>query len=826
MKTKIISSFLILAISIGNLFASVQVGDLYYDLEASTLTAQVTFKSYKSSTWSYNENWSITSASIPSSITYQGKTYQVTSIGDHAFERCGELTSVTIPNTITNIGNETFKYCRGLSYVTIPNSVTNIGNQAFDECSGLTSIIIPDKVISIGEGAFANCSRLTSVTVGSSVTSIGQSAFFMCSSLATIVIGKGVTSIGDGAFKGCTQLTTIIWNAKKCSKNYSSTKTPFYYYDSSNTYTSYDLRDQITSFVFGDEVEYIPAYLCYGMKNLTSITIPNNLTGIGSSAFSGCNGLNRVQIDNIASWCSVTFGDDYSNPIFVAKHLYFNNSEVKKMVIPSGVTRVGASVFRNCSSITSVEIPNSVTTIGESAFEECRNLTSISVGKNVTHIGDRALRGCNKLTSVVWNAINSADCKFPGMEVSPGIYSYIIKTPFYSGNGYASETFNITEQITSFVFGNEVEHIPAYLCYGMSNLSSLIVPNSVTSIGEGAFQGCYGLASIEIPNGITSIEKGTFSYCRSMISFEIPNSVTSIGEDAFHYCTSLASITIPNSVTSIGDYAFWNCTSLTSITIPNSVTSIGKEAFYRCVGLTKVTLGNSVTSIGHQAFCDCTGLTSVTCLSITPATIVWPSFDINLKAIYVPCGSLNTYKNAPEWIHYSSKIQYTTTNISVFSSDETKGTVSYPETLCDAPQILAIPNEGYHFTKWNDGNTNNPRTIDPSEEKTYTASFEINKYQVRFFGYNGTLLSKQSVTHGTSAIAPEAPQVEHYDFIGWDKEYTNVTSNLDVYAIYEKNTEDVDNINFNTQPRKIVVDAQIFILRGDKIYTLTGQEVK
>lgn len=796
MKTKIISSFLILAISIGNLFASVQVGDLYYDLEASTLTAQVTFKSYKSSTWSYNENWSITSASIPSSITYQGKTYQVTSIGDHAFERCGNLTSVTIPNTITNIGNETFKYCRGLSYVTIPNSVTNIGNQAFDECSGLTSIIIPDKVISIGEGAFANCSRLTSVTVGSSVTSIGQSAFFMCSSLATIVIGKGVTSIGDRAFIGCTQLTTIIWNAKKCSKNYSSTKTPFYYYDSSNTYASYDLRDQITSFVFGDEVEYIPAYLCYGMKNLTSITIPNNLTGIGSSAFSGCNGLNRVQIDNIASWCSVTFGDDYSNPIFVAKHLYFNNSEVKKMVIPSGVTRVGASVFRNCSSITSVEIPNSVTNIGESAFEGCSNLTSISVGKNVTHIGDRALRGCNKLTSVVWNAINGADCKFPGMEVS----SYIIKTPFYSGNGYVSETFNITEQITSFVFGNEVEHIPAYLCYGMSNLSSLIVPNSVTSIGEGAFKGCYGLASIEIPNGITSIERGTFYYCRSMISFEIPNSVTSIGEEAFYGCASLTSVTIPNSVTSIGDEAFSYCTGLTSITIPNRVTSIGQDAFF-----------------------GCTGLTSVTCLSITPATIVWPSFDINLKAIYVPCGSLNTYKNAPEWIYYSSKIQYTPTNISVFSSDETKGTVSYPETLCDAPQILAIPNDGYHFTKWNDGNTNNPRTIDPSEEKTYTASFEINKYQVRFFGYNGTLLSKQSVTHGTSAIAPEAPQVEHYDFIGWDKEYTNVTSNLDVYAIYEKNTEDVDNINFNTQPRKIVVDAQIFILRGDKIYTLTGQ---
>lgn len=824
MKTKIISSFLILAISIGNLFASVQVGDLYYDLEASTLTAQVTFKSYKSSTWSYNENWSITSASIPSSITYQGKTYQVTSIGDHAFERCGNLTSVTIPNTVKTIGQSAFEYCRGLSSVTVPNSVTSIGGEAFKYCSGLTSItigkgvtsigqaafydcqnldevhindiaawckisfestplsyaehlylnnseitalVIPEGVTTIGNYAFTNC-RITSVTIANSVTKIGDYAFRNCSELATVSFGSSIYSFGKYAFQGCTKLSSVIWNVKNYTSSLtSSTRTPFYYYESQFSSNNYDLRSQITSIAFGEDIECIPPYLCYGMKNLSAINIPNS------------------------------------------------------------VTYIMVSAFQDCSGITSVEIPNSVTTIGESAFEGCRNLTSISVGKNVTHIGDRALRGCNKLTSVVWNAINGADCKFPGMEVSPGIYSYIIKTPFYSGNGYASETFNITEQITSFVFGNEVEHIPAYLCYGMSNLSSLIVPNSVTSIGEGAFKGCYGLASIEIPNGITSIERGTFYYCRSMISFEIPNSVTSIGDEAFSYCTGLTNIEIPNSVTSIGKEAFYGCSGLSNIEVPNSVTSIEEGTFYGCVGLTKVTLGNNVTSIGHQAFGYCTGLTSVTCLSITPATIVWTSFwDTNLKAIYVPCGSLNTYKNAPEWIDYSSKIQYTPTNISVFSSDETKGTVSYPETLCDAPQILAIPNDGYHFTKWNDGNTNNPRTIDPSEEKTYTASFEINKYQVQFFGYNGTLLSKQSVTHGTSAIAPEAPQVEHYDFVGWDKEYTNVTSNLDVYAIYEKNTEDVDNINFNTQPRKIVVDGQIFILRGDKIYNAQGALVK
>lgn len=113
---------------------------------------------------------------IPKTITVDGKDYKVTSIGDHAFEKCGELTSVAIPNSVTNIGDNAFIYCSKLTSVIIPDSVTNIGSEAF-ELTELTDIIIPNSVINIGDYAFYTNS-LVSVVIPNSVTSIGKNAFY------------------------------------------------------------------------------------------------------------------------------------------------------------------------------------------------------------------------------------------------------------------------------------------------------------------------------------------------------------------------------------------------------------------------------------------------------------------------------------------------------------------------------------------------------------------------------------------------------------------------------------------------------------------------
>ena len=146
---------------------------------------------------------------IPDTVTYNGTTYSVTSIGDYVFRGCSGLTSVTIPNSVTSIGNYAFAFCSGLTSVTIPNSVTSIGYLAFYGCSGLTSVTIPNSVTSIGSSAFSGCSGLTSVTIGNSVTSIDYMAFYGCSGLTSVTIPNSVTFIDEYAFSGCSGLIEV-----------------------------------------------------------------------------------------------------------------------------------------------------------------------------------------------------------------------------------------------------------------------------------------------------------------------------------------------------------------------------------------------------------------------------------------------------------------------------------------------------------------------------------------------------------------------------------------------------------------------------------------
>ena len=204
---------------------------------------QVTYTVYGSSS-NYR---GLTTANIPSSVTYNGTTYSVTSIGDYAFYGCSGLTSATIGNSVTSIGYCAFAYCSGLTSVSIPNSVTSIGDGAFYGCSGLASVTIPNLVTSIGATAFADCTGLTSVTIPNSVTEIGHRAFQGCSGLTSVTIGNLVASIGWGAFNGC--------------------------------------------------------------SGLTSVTIPNSVTSIGKEAFSYCRGLAEIR-SKIVDIGNVTLGSD------------------------------------------------------------------------------------------------------------------------------------------------------------------------------------------------------------------------------------------------------------------------------------------------------------------------------------------------------------------------------------------------------------------------------------------------------------------------------------------------------------------------------------
>ena len=606
----------------------------------------------------------------------------------------------------------------GICYTTLGGDSVEVGKNT----NAKGAIIIPEtvktvityRVVGIGDAAFLGCTSLTSVTIPNSVTNIGISAFYGCSSLLSISIPNNVTNIDNNAFRGCTSLTSVtIPNSVMSIGDYA-------FYGCTG----------LTSITIPNRVTYIGEYTFKGCTSLTSVTIGESVSEIGKSAFESCTSLTSVVWNAIHcvnfiipdapfpnSVTSFTFGEKVEH---VPAYLCYDMSVLASITIPNSVTSIGGGAFSGCSSLTSVTIPNSVTSIGTYAFQGCSSLSSVTIPNNVTSIEAGAFSGCSSLTSVT-----------------------------------------IPNGVTSI--GDEA-------FYKCSGLTSVTIPNSVTSIGDYAFDGCSGLTSVTIPNSVTSIGDWAFRSCTALTSVTIPNSVTSIGSYAFYGCSSLTSVTIGESVSEIGNSAFENCTSLTSITIGESVSKIGYSAFSGCSSLTSITIPNSIRSIGDWAFRDCSSLTYIELLYIY---IVIPDDAlrgcINLTDIYVPCGGLawmqqtwNDNLRQENRLKYKP-LPYTVTTIA------TNGSVSVPQNQCDEMEVIAIPDYGYHFVQWSDGNTENPRSIELTKDTVFSAEFAPNIYS--FSASCNENYGSVQATNGNYEYLTEltisATANEGYHFVQW-----------------------------------------------------------
>ncbi len=175
--------------NVGDKFES---GGLYYKIIDDN-SVSVEAKNDEYPYWDENNELS-GAVNIPETVSNQGNTYTVTQIG-MVVAYCGDVTSISIPNTVTKIGDDAFHHCYGLTTIDIPNSVTEIGEEAFTQ-SGLVSIVLPNSVTSIGEKAFFYTMYLTSVTLSDGITNIPNGLFKMSEALTNVTLPNALKVLG------------------------------------------------------------------------------------------------------------------------------------------------------------------------------------------------------------------------------------------------------------------------------------------------------------------------------------------------------------------------------------------------------------------------------------------------------------------------------------------------------------------------------------------------------------------------------------------------------------------------------------------------------
>ncbi len=369
-------------------------------------------------------------------------------------------------------------------------------------------------------------------------------------------------------------------------------------------------------------------------------------------------------------------------------------SEVKKLVVENGITRIGNSAFGICRNLTDVSLPDSIISIGEWAFSECRTLTSIIIPNSVTDIGIGAFEHCHELANVtISENLNSlskgifSDCRsLTNIQIPEKIES-IDETAFY--NCKALTDIEVHPNNSNYCSENGIlfnKNKTKLLIYPICKSHvEYVIPEGVTELGKFAFYNCTALTDITIPSSMTSLKGLSLNSCTALTNiitsndnpqyssndgvlfnksgtvlikypsgkqdeeYIIPEGVTDIDSDAFNGSQILKTVKIPDSMKVIGDNAFCDCRKLSDINFPNGVETIDYHAFENCNRLTSIIIPNSVTSIGHFAFADCDSLKSIVlsdnitnikaktfqyCVSLTEITIPKSVTSIENNAFY------------------------------------------------------------------------------------------------------------------------------------------------------------------------------------------------
>ncbi|AUW37073.1 hypothetical protein C1937_01235 [Metamycoplasma hominis] len=549
-----------------------------------------------------------TKVTIPSSIK---------EIGEGAFSGCRSLEEVFLNEGLEKIGAYAFDYTN-IKSITIPGSVKEIGQRAFSNCQNLKEVILNEGLEKIGAGAF-NHTNIESITIPGSVKEIGESAFYACWNLKEVILNEGLEKIGAKAFV-FSQISHISINSN--NKNF-------------------EIKD---NFFIDKNNKKILTYLD---KKTTKVTIPSSVKEIGEGAFSGCQNLKELILNeglekigagafNHTNIESITIPGSVKE---IGESAFLGCQNLEKVILNEGLEKIGAEAF-NHTNIESITIPGSVKEIGKDSLN-IWNIRSISINSNnknfeikdnffidknnkkilayldkkttkvtihssIKEIGEGAFYGCKSLKEVVLNegleiignrAFLNTKIKsitIPGSVKEIGNWAFNFSKISHISINSNNKNFEIKD---NFFIDKNNKKILAYLD---KKTTKVTIPGSVKEIGESAFSGCKKLEEVILNEGLKKIGAWAFSNT-NIESITIPGSVKEIGEGAFLGCKKLEEVILNEGLEKIGAEAFLN-TKIESITIPGSVKEIGDMAFSDCTNLEEVILNEGLEIIGAEAF--------------------------------------------------------------------------------------------------------------------------------------------------------------------------------------------------------------------------------
>lgn len=655
---------------------------------------------------------------IPASVNYNGKSYNVTAIGEKAFAY--STVSVKLPNTIITIKKDAFQGSNMVS-LTMPNSVRNIEKGAFgwwnpvyddqgnqlnkipkiiindllawtkvnmgsalftpessdyggwnlyiDENTMLTDIIIPDGADMIRDYAFAGCRSLTSVVIPNSVGEIGNHAFDRCVNLISATIGEGVTSIGDYAF---------------------------------NIGNNHDFKDSgLRSITFGKNVKNIGKW-AFAYNKLTSLVLSENLETISEFAFTQSGQYLSLVIPN-----KVTL---IGNSAFDNNAPYAKGDTIQSLTIGSGVLKIDGIYPRPQKVIWLTNTPPEGYNYVEGAINYVSNnlytrldkdkilvyplLSSIFAVDGVKYVPtSMAERTCEAI-----DAVYDESAKLTKIGASATYRGVVMNVNYVRPYTCCGNTFIENVELTDLI------NIEDHVFDGCENLQSVKLPETVEFLGESSFQDCTSLTEISIPAETTEIKHNAFKSCTGLknvtmndgskeltLRYNYNNFITdgkgtplfescplnkvyigrnisysikgTEGYSPFYRNTSLREVEITDRETEISENEFYGCTGLKSVKIGDGVTTFGNWAFSDCSSLDYFEFGTSVKTIGKEAFSDCAAVKNIISHAVTPPVCESQAMDDINKwecTLTVPDGATAAYQSADQWKEFLFTQDYST----------------------------------------------------------------------------------------------------------------------------------------------------------------------